>query len=143
MKIKSTKTYHTLELKPEQYRQISSEEKIHTALAQHGCKGFDAYEQDVRVGFALVREYAPGCFFLWDFIIDQNHQNQGKGHAFLKLLLEHLKEAEGAKTVTTTYVAGNEAARKLYGSMGFRQTDIYRDDDIHEVNMKLELEEKL
>ena len=136
MNLERTEHYYVPDLKPEQYGQISSEEKIHKAMTQKNCMGFEAFEDGQRVGFALLREYEPGCFFLWDFIIDRRHQSKGKGRAFLSLLLEHIKGDYAATMITTTYKAGNEAARKLYEAMGFEQTDICKDRGIHEVNMR-------
>lgn len=110
MELKKAIRYAAPDLKPGQQAQISSEEKIHAALKQAGCMGFNAYEGDHRIGFALLREYQTGCFFLWDFIIDRRHQGQGKGREILSLLLNHLKQVYRAQIITTTYKAGNEAA---------------------------------
>jgi diamine N-acetyltransferase len=56
---------------------------------------------------------------------------------FLQLLINKLKKDYSADVITTTYIYGNETAKKLYEAIGFVQTDIICESDIHEVNMEL------
>ena len=137
MTIVKTNTYNSLQLKEEQYSQVSSEFKIIEALKQENCFGFYAYDGEIRVGFALLKEFAKNQFFLWDFIIDCKYQSRGKGKEFLQLLICVLSNEYSAKVITTTYVYGNTVAKNLYEKFGFIQTDVVNENDIHEVNMKL------
>jgi diamine N-acetyltransferase len=139
MNIVKTTNYNMIQLKQEQLTQISSEAKIQAALKQDNCLGFYAYEEQSKVGFALLRKFAKKQFFLWNFIIDCRYQGCGKGKEFLKLLIDVLAKHYSAEVITTTYVYGNEIAKKLYESFGFIQTDVYCQDGVHEVNMKLSL----
>ena len=41
------------------------------------------------------------------------------------------------KQFTTTYVWGNEQAKRLYEAVGFVETDVVEEEDYKEVNMKL------
>ena len=139
--IKSTE-YHSLQLRSEQSPLISSPADIRSALESNDCIGYYAYEGKDLIGFALLRRFAEKQYFLWDFIIDCRFQGRGKGKAFLNLLLDVMAKDYSAEMITTTYVYGNEIAKKLYESFGFTQTDIYCQDGIHEVNMRLPLSSK-
>ena len=44
------------------------------------------------------------------------------------------------KEFTTTYVWGNEIARRLYASVGFAETDVVEEEDYKEVNMIYRIE---
>lgn len=41
------------------------------------------------------------------------------------------------RVLWTTYIWGNHAARRLYERVGFVETDVVEEEDIHEVNMVL------
>ena len=139
MEIVKTNTYQPLHLTEAQKSHISSPTRIMTALQQPDCIGFYAKESTETIGFALLRNYADGEYFLWNFIIDYKYQGQGKGKLFLQLLLNMLQQEYDAKMLTTTYTYGNDTAQKLYESFGFVQTDVVQEGDIHEVNMALAL----
>lgn len=139
MIITKTDTYDGLQLKDEQHRQVSSESKIRDALKHDNCLGFYAYEGQVPIGFALLRQFAEGQFFLWTFIVDCRYQGHGKGKEFLRLLIGVLSEQYSAQIITTTYLWGNIVAKNLYERAGFVETDVVNEDGIHEVNMKLSL----
>ena len=139
MNIVKTKTYQPLHITEAQKSQISSPARIMAALEQPDCLGFYAKESAKTIGFALLRNYADREYFLWNFIIDHSHQGQGKGKVFLQRLLNILQQEYNAKMLTTTYIYGNNTAKKLYESFGFMQTDVVQEGDIHEVNMALAL----
>jgi diamine N-acetyltransferase len=140
MWIIETKEYTTTILpKSEQINLISSTEKIQNSLKASNCLGFYAYENSIPVGFALLRNFEKRQFFLWDFLIDARYQGCGKGKMFLQMLIDKLKKEYFADVITTTYIYGNEIARKLYEGIGFVQTEIICENDIHEVNMELVL----
>ena len=138
MEIKKDDFYRPVQLKSAQARQLSQVERIQEALKRPDCLGFEAYENEQRIGFALVRKFAEGEFFLWNFVIEPVFQGQGKGKIFLNLLLEKLQQDEGAGTCTVTYKTGNDIARRLYLSAGFEIVDCVDSDEIHEVNLKIE-----
>lgn len=137
MQIKKANTYPHLSLTEEQVAYISNTEKIECALLEDSCLGFHAVINEEIVGFALFRAFKPQQFFLWDFLIDIRYQGQGYGKLFLRLLIQHLKDNYSATVITTTYVFGNEIAKKLYESFGFLQTDIAHTETVHEINMRL------
>lgn len=132
-------TYEALGLLPGQEMFVAVPEAICNALTLADALGFDAVEDGVRFGFAMVRRFGPEEFFLWEYIIDARYQGQGRGQACLSALLDLLRREYGLKTLWTTYIWGNDAARRLYERMGFAETDVVDEDGIHEVNMCLRL----
>ncbi|NLX78033.1 MAG: GNAT family N-acetyltransferase [Clostridiaceae bacterium] len=73
------------------------------------------------------------------YFIDLKYQNRGFGTEALKELLAFMKEKYGARYFTTTYIWGNEQAKRVYMKAGFIETDVVDEDGIHEVNMFIEL----
>lgn len=138
-------------LSEEQEKQISSYKRIKEALCSKEAFAFDIYDtvcwntvQDIAqqerlVGFVMLRRFAADAFFLWDFAIDSRCQNQHYGTRTLEELLKLLKEQYHAKVVTTTYRWGNSHAKYLYEKMGFAEIEVVCENDVHEVNMRLEL----
>ena len=134
--IRRTKTYKGLRLTKEQSLQVSSPQKIQEALLRPNCLGFYGYEGEEPIAFALLREFGPGAYFLWNFVVDLHHQGCGKGKAFLRGLVDMLAKDHSATLVTTTYRYGNHVAKRLYEGFGFVETDVVDEDGIHEVNMR-------
>jgi len=132
-----TQSYIPLQLKENQRHQISSAERMQAALRRDDCVGFYAVENGRNIAFALLRRFDADDFFLWNILVDSSHQGQGKGAMFLRLLIVFLRDEYCAKIVTTTYKFGNAAAKRLYESLGFVETDIVCEDGVHEVNMEL------
>lgn len=129
----------TIEINDKQADNLSSKTKIEKMLKSPDVLGFDIYSDDKHIGFAMLKEFEKGKFFLWDYVIVFELQNKGFGTKALRELIELLKKDYGAKLLTTTYKFGNNIAKRLYEKIGFVETDIVDDGDVHEVNMKLEL----
>lgn len=128
-----------IELTEQQKMQLSSKEKIESALASEDVISFDIYAfPNILIGFAMLHSCGDG-WFLWNYAIDVNFQNQHYGQRALRELCELLKLKYNPKWITTTYKNDNEIARKMYESVGFVQTDIVCENDVHEVNMILYL----
>lgn len=139
MKFKQTNKYTNIDILQEQEKYISSIEKINKALEQETNYGFDIYMDECKIGFILLRKFSHDSFFLWDYIIDKKFQNKGYGTYALTELLDFLRREFCAKTVTTTYIWGNEHAKYIYEKIGFIETDIVNENGIHEVNLKITL----
>ncbi len=128
-----------IELAECQKMQLSSKEKIEAALTSNDVISFDIYTYpNVLIGFAMLHNCGDG-WFLWNYAIDVNFQNQHYGQRALGELCELLKLKYNAKWITTTYKHGNEIARRMYERVGFVQTDIVCENGIHEINMILHL----
>lgn len=119
----------------EQKQFISSEEKIRNACKDDNVIAFDIYHEDELIGFAMLREYEPNCYFLWDYAIDSRYQNRHLGTKALNELIDLMKREYGLREMTTTYIWGNDQAKHLYEKNGFTETDVVDEPDCHEVNM--------
>ena len=123
---------------PEQEDQLCTKETIREIFAKDDkgeCVAYDIFDGDAMVGFAMFCQYPAGCFFLWNYAIDAAYQNRGIGTRALRELLEFMTSRYPVKQFTTTYVWGNEPARKLYEAVGFIETDVVEEEDCKEVNM--------
>ena len=138
MFFKRTNKYQGVAVLSEQREYISEPEKIRQALKQTGNYGFDLYDDREKIGFILLRQFSEKGFFLWDFIIDQKHQNKGYGTIFLGKLMPFLESEFGAQLLTTTYIEGNHHAQYLYEKTGFVEMDRVQVDTVWEVNLKKE-----
>lgn len=128
-----------LKINESQAHNLSSKSKIEKMLKEKDVFGFNIYDNDDLIGFAMLKEFDEGKFFLWDYFIDFDHQNKGYGTQALQELITLFESEFGCKVMTTTYKFGNEPAKRLYEKTGFIETDIVNDGDVHEVNMILEL----
>ena len=122
-----------------QKTQISSKEKIKTALTKPGVFGFDIFENGNMIGFVMIRQFADKKYFLWNYAIHKDFQNMGFGKKALKEFIEFIKKEFNATLLTTTYKWGNIPAKNLYKQLGFIETEIIDEVDAHEVDMMLEL----
>ncbi|MCR8968439.1 GNAT family N-acetyltransferase [Facklamia sp. 7083-14-GEN3] len=128
-----------INLTNDQRRQLSSIEKIKNGCMQDNVIAYDIYNEGELVGFVMARQYSREGWFLWNYAIDKNYQGQGIGYRALVELLKLIKEKFKASLISTTYIYGNEAARKLYEKVGFVETDVVEELGCHEVNMLLKL----
>ena len=128
-----------VDVSEEQQKQISSKENIKTACRKRKVIAFDIIFDDKVIGFAMLRKYSRHGYFLWDYAIDKNYQNQGYGSEALKELFSFMKNEYKAKEMTTTYIWGNEHAKHVYEKAGFIETDVIDEPDCHEVNMIIKL----
>lgn len=84
---------------------------------------FAIYADNIMVGFIMLGYYeAEGYYTLWKFMIDERYQNKGYGRKALKLGINYLIDRFQVKEIYTAYYAANHVAKKLYTSMGFRET---------------------
>ena len=79
----------------------------------------------------------PGNWRLKLEVAESQKQYQGRryGSAATKLILDAMKQDGKYSKVDLCYIEGNDAAKKLYESFGFVETD--RDED--EIIMELDL----
>ena len=108
-------------------------------LKEKNVIGFNIFHDNKLIGFAMLKEFEKNKYFLWDYLIDFNFQNKGLGTKALKELISMLKTRYDCSVLTTTYKYGNQPAKRLYEKMGFIETDVVDEKDVHEVNMMLEL----
>ena len=124
-----------IHLSKEQERHLSSFEKITAKINDSNIIAFDIYNDNILIGFAMLREFENGGYFLWNYAIDSKYQNKHYGTIALKELIVKLKAEYNCHSLTTTYIWGNEHAKHIYEKIGFVETDIVNENGIHEVNM--------
>ena len=125
-------------LPPEQAKMLSTKETIREIIQKNPdtVMAFDIYDEGELIGFVLVHCFEDKKYFLWEFAIDQSHQNQHKGTKALTAFIDYMKNHYGAVEMTTTYIFGNEHAKYVYEKVGFVETDVVDEPDCHEVNMR-------
>lgn len=119
----------------EQEKFLSTKDRIEEAINLDNVIAFDIFDDNILIGFALLKEFDNGCFFLWDFAIDYKYQNKGYGIIVLKELIMFMKNNYKMHTITTTYVYGNDKIKHIYEKIGFVETSVLCENNIHEVNM--------
>lgn len=64
---------------------------------------------------------------IWRFMIDHKLQNKGIGRYALKVAIEEVKKRKNLREIEICYSPKNAIAKKLYFSIGFKETDITDD----------------
>ena len=78
------------------------------------------------VGFIMMGFYEEKNYYtLWKLLIDWKYQHQGYGRKALELGIAFLQEWYGVSAVYTGVSPGNETAKALYRSVGFRETGLF------------------
>lgn len=86
---------------------------------------FAVYEDDKAVGFIMMGYYDVKSYYtLWKFMIDVRYQNKGYGRKALELGIQYLRDRFGVTEIYTGVVPGNTVAKKLYESVGFKDTGL-------------------
>ena len=90
---------------------------------------FAVYADNEVVGFIMMGYYeAKKQYTLWKFLIDKNQQGKGYGREALKQGIKYLKDRFGTKEIYTGVALGNERAKYLYCSIGFKETGLLEDN---------------
>jgi len=131
----------TIQLQEEQRCQLAAPETIRAACLRPEVLAFDILHEGRLVGFAQLRQFDAGAWFLWNYAIDKFCQGQGLGRTALMDLIALMKARHGLRLLTTTYLFGNEAAQRLYEGLGFVETGVVAEEGCHEVNMELLVED--
>lgn len=85
---------------------------------------------------AFEGDQVSGVWFdnysLWRIMIDEHHQRKGYGRAAVELALDFIrtKPCGEAEYCVLSYEPENEAARKLYASLGFTETGVIDHDEM-------------
>lgn len=91
-------------------------------------RAFLIYADDVAVGMGLYYDCPEmAAYDLSQIFIDARYQGRGYGREATELVLDAMCQAARYEKVALCYIKGNEAARRLYESFGFVETD--RDED--------------
>lgn len=125
-----------VELLPGQEKWLSTPEKIAKQTQRQDVEAFAIYRGEELVGFALLRQLEDDTWFLWDYAIGKDCQNQGLGTAALEELIALFQREKGLKKMVTTYLWGNGPAKQLYEKVGFRQFQVWDEPGCHEVDLE-------
>ena len=83
-----------------------------------------AYDGETMVGFmAFGKDPDEGKYWLFRFMIGEQHQGKGFGRASLNALIDFLKALPDCAGVTVGYQPDNQVAERLYLSVGFVKGD--------------------
>jgi diamine N-acetyltransferase len=82
-----------------------------------------AYAGEVPVGFAMYGiEEDDNSLWIIRMMIDEKFQGNGYGREILREVVEHIKSRNLIEEIYLSFVPGNDTARKLYESHGFKDT---------------------
>jgi len=95
---------------------VKEEAELHAGL-------FEILADERPVGLVCYADLPElNVYNLCQFFIDKRYQGRGYGKAALLLVLERMREEGRYKRVSVTYHEGNDAALRLYESVGFVHT---------------------
>ena len=97
------------------------------------CVPLAAYDGEAMVGFAMYRPEDYGLSKVWfidRLMVGQDVQRKGYGRAIMTALLERLRAQPGFAVIMISFVPDNEAARRLYSSLGFEDTGVIEEGEI-------------
>ena len=98
---------------------------------------FAVYFGELLVGFVMLGYYeVKNQYTLWKLLIDEKYQNNGYGKCAVKLAIKYLIDKFNVGEVYVGVAFGNDIARDLYYSMGFRETG---EKDKVQLEMRLEI----
>lgn len=86
---------------------------------------------DEPIGMALYHECPElNAYDLSQLFIDERYQGKGYGKEAAKLLIEQMRAKRKYDKIVLCYIEGNDAARLMYESIGFRHTGEADEDEI-------------
>jgi diamine N-acetyltransferase len=94
---------------------------------------FGIYEDNVPVGFLMYGYNFPHPkqqAFIIRLMVDEKFQGKGYGRFGMQKMLEFFRADERIKEVGISYEPENEAARKLYASLGFVEPGEMLDEEV-------------
>ena len=106
------------------------------AYREWRSRAFVVCDDETPVGMGLYYDCPErNAYDFSQFFIDERYQGKGYGKAAAEAVLEAMKQDGKYDKTVLCYIEGDEAARRLYESIGFVEID--RDED--EIIMGLEL----
>ena len=122
--------------------QFGFEEEGHWDLFPYGL-----YANGEPVGFAMTGLNLNHSRFqglILRLMVDERYQGRGYGREAMKVMTEMFLADERVKAVCISYAPENEAARKLYASLGFVETGEMLESEVTAIlNMKNRAKESL
>ncbi len=95
------------------------------------ARPFAILDGDEPVGFVMLDwDTEERCCGVWRFMIAYDKQHRGYGRQAMAAALQMIRDADLFDVVKLDYVEGNEIARDLYSSFGFRENGEVEDGEI-------------
>ena len=94
---------------------------------------FGLYREEEPVGFAMTGlNYAHSGFqgLILRLMVDEKFQRKGYGRAAMESMLVTFRADEFVNVVCITYEPENDPARKLYASLGFKETGEFMENEV-------------
>ena len=93
---------------------------IAQSKAQPECIPMAVYSDDVPVGFVMYcMDADDNEYWIYRLMIDEQHQGKGLGRQAMNLVLAEIGKDTSRHKVYISFEPDNDAARKLYESLGF------------------------
>lgn len=90
-----------------------------------------AYAGEEPVGFAMYGiEDEDGSLWIIRMMVDEEFQGKGYGRETLQSLIDYIKSRNFVKEIFLSFVPGNDTAKKLYESFGFKDTGRFEEGEI-------------
>ena len=95
------------------------------------------YADETPVGFLMLYDDPEKpIYYLWRFMIAEEHQGRGYGRQALELLMAHVRTRPNATHLTLSCVPGTGSPGPFYEKIGFTYTG---EEDDGELMMRIEL----
>ena len=118
------------------YVSSTAESLAQAYVYQETAFPFAVYSDGEIVGFIMMGYYeAKQYYTLWKLLIDRKHQHKGYGRKALELGIAFLKDCFHAREIYTGVIPENQAAKKLYLSIGFEETGLF-ENGMEELRLK-------
>ena len=114
-----------LAVKPEQKESVSDSNKLLArafAYRNYRSRAFVVYDAETPVGMGLYYDVPElNSYDFSQLFIDCRYQGRGYGRSTMQLVLDEMRRDGKYPNVTLCYIEGNDVARCLYESVGFRE----------------------
>jgi diamine N-acetyltransferase len=113
-----------LAVAPEQRKFVAANAvSLAQAAYEPECTPLAVYADETMVGFVMyAHDQDDGNWWIYRLMTDAQHQGKGYGRAALQLAISHVRQQPGCDKIVISIEPGNDAARRLYESEGFRAT---------------------
>ncbi len=120
----TVRTVCDLSVAPDQRRLVASNaESIAEAYFTEEAWFRAVYADETPVGFLMLHDdLEKPSYYLWRFMIAEEHQGKGYGRRAMELLIEHVKTRPMAEELLLSYVPGEASPEGFYRRLGFEPT---------------------
>lgn len=91
------------------------------------------YDGDTPVGFLMYAynfDYPKVQGFIVRLMVDEKYQGKGYGRFAMQWMMDVFRKDERVKAIGISYEPENDAARKLYASLGFVETGEMMENEV-------------